>query len=87
MALGVKSPPVKAGDTRDVGLIPGSGKNLWRKTRQPNQVFLPGESHEQRSLQATVHKVAKNWTKLKQFSTYTIPLNCTFNILKMVSFM
>ena len=28
-------------------------------------MFLPGESHGQRSLGATVHGVAKSWTRLK----------------------
>ena len=32
----------------DSGLIPG-GKIPWRKVRQPTPVFLPGESHGQRS--------------------------------------
>ena len=35
------------------GLIPGSGRS---------PVFLPGESHEQRSLVALVHRVAKSQT-------------------------
>ena len=87
MALGVKSTPVKAGDIRDVGLIPGSGKNLWRKAWQPNPGFLPGESYEQRSLEGYSPYVAKSWTKLKQFSTNTMPLNCTLKMLEMVNFM
>ena len=29
---------------------PWAGKIPWRRTRQPTPVFLPGESHEQRSL-------------------------------------
>ena len=32
----------------------------WRRALQPTPVFLPGESHGQRSL-ATVHGVAKSW--------------------------
>ena len=50
MALVVKNPPANAGNTRDVGSIPGSG-TPWRRTWQPTLVFLPGESHEQRSLE------------------------------------
>ena len=44
----VKNPPANAGDIRDVGLIPGLRKSpgAW----QPTPVFLPGESHGQRSL-------------------------------------
>ena len=50
VALLVKNLPVNAGDIRDAGLIPGIGKISWRKEWQPTPVFLPGESHGQRSL-------------------------------------
>ena len=33
-----------------LGSIPGSGRFIWRKKWQPAPVFLPGESHGQRSL-------------------------------------
>ena len=48
-----------AGDIRDVGLIPGSGRFPWRKAQQPTPVFLPGKSHEKKSLvgyNPSVHK-------------------------------
>ena len=38
------------GDARYSGLIPGWGKISWRREGQPIPVFLPGESHGQRSL-------------------------------------
>ena len=41
----------------------------WIKKWQPTPVFLPGESHKQRSLVATVHGVTKSQTRLKQLST------------------
>ena len=34
----------------DLGLIPGLAKIPWRRAWQPTPVFLPGESHGQRSL-------------------------------------
>ena len=43
----VKNPPANAGDP---GLIPRVGKVRWRRAWQPTPVFLPGESHGQRSL-------------------------------------
>ena len=46
----VKNPPANAGDLRDTGLIPGSGRFPWRRASQPTPVVLPGESHGQRSL-------------------------------------
>ena len=39
-----------AGDARDTGLFPGLGTSPRRKAWQPIPVFLPGESHGQRSL-------------------------------------
>ena len=50
VALVVKNPPANAGDIRDTGPIPGLGRSpSWREW-QPTPVFLPGESHGQRSL-------------------------------------
>ena len=34
----------------DTGFDPWVGKIPWRRKRQPTPVFLPGESHGQRSL-------------------------------------
>ena len=47
MALVAKTLPVNAGDIREVGL---SGKFPGRRALQPTPVFVPGESHGQRSL-------------------------------------
>ena len=49
---------------------PWVGKIPWRRAWQPTPVFLLGESHGQRSLQATVHGVTKSQTQLKQLSTH-----------------
>ena len=49
VALVVKNPPDTAGDVRD-GIDPWVGKSLRRRAQQPTPVFLPGESHGQRSL-------------------------------------
>ena len=46
---GVKKSTYNARDVRDTGSIPGSGIPLRRKG-QPTTVFLPEESHGQRSL-------------------------------------
>ena len=45
----VKNPSVKAGDMRN-RFDSRVGKILWRRAWEPAPVFLPGESHEQRSL-------------------------------------
>ena len=47
--LGVKNLPANIGDMRH-GFDPWVGKIPWRRARQPAPVFLPGESHGQRSL-------------------------------------
>ena len=46
----VKNPPVSAGDARDTGSIPGSGKIPWSRKWQPTPVLFPGKFHGQRSL-------------------------------------
>ena len=48
--LVIKNLSASAGDVRDVGSIPKSGKIPWRRVQQPTPVFLPGESQGQRSL-------------------------------------
>ena len=45
----VKNSPTNAGDIRP-GFDPWVGKIPWRRAWQPTPVFLPGESHGQRSL-------------------------------------
>ena len=47
----------------------------WRREWQPTLVFLPGESHGQKSLGAPVHKVTKSRTRLKQLSMHTYLLS------------
>ena len=51
VALVVKNPPANAENVRDAGSIPGVGKIPWRRAWQSALVFLPGESHGQRSLE------------------------------------
>ena len=46
----VKNPPANAGDSGDMGSIAGSGKIPWRRKWQAIAIFLPAESHGQRSL-------------------------------------
>ena len=56
----VNNLPANAGDARDEDLIPGSER--FHGGRQ-DPVFLPGESHEQRSLVgATVHGITESNT-------------------------
>ena len=47
----VKNLPVNAGDVRDMSSVPGSERSPGEGNGHPTPVFLPGESHEQRSLE------------------------------------
>ena len=49
VALVAKNPLLNTGDERDPDSILGQ-EDPWRREWQPPPVFLPGESHRQRSL-------------------------------------
>ena len=70
VVLVVKNPPDNTGDMR-CRLHPWVGNIPWRRAWGLTPVFLHGESHGQRSLAATVHRVAKSWTQLKLLSTHS----------------
>ena len=48
MVLVVKNPPANTGDRSE--FVPWVRKIPWRRAWQPTLVFLPGESHGQRTL-------------------------------------
>ena len=48
--LSDKESTCAAGDAGDTGLIPGLERPPWRRAWKPTPVFLPRESHGQRSL-------------------------------------
>ena len=50
LILVVKNMPANAGDIRDLGLIPGSGRSPWRRPGNPLQYPCLENPHEQRSL-------------------------------------
>ena len=56
----VKSPPASAGDTRDVGLIPGSGRSPGGGNGNQLPLFLPGNSMDRGGWEATVQGVDKS---------------------------
>ena len=51
------------------GFDPLVGKVPWRRKWQPTPVFLPGESHGQRSLVDYSPRVAKSQTPLSDFTS------------------
>ena len=68
--LVVKNLPAKAGDVRDKGLIPGSGRFPGEGNGNPFQYSCLENSMDCGAWQATVHRVANSQTRLKQTSTY-----------------
>ena len=56
---------------RRPGFDPWVGKILWKREWQPTPVFLPGESHGQKSLAAAVRGITKSQTPLKRLNTHT----------------
>ena len=60
----VKNLPAKAGDTRDMGLIPGSGRFPGEGNGSPLQYSCLENSMDRGAWLVTVHEVAKSWTRL-----------------------
>ena len=65
----VKNPPTNAGDPRDAGSIPGSGRS-WRRKWQPIPVFLPRKFQAQRSLVGYSPKGHKASDMTERLSTH-----------------
>ena len=70
LALLVKNPPAKAGDIRDVGLIPGSGRSPGGRHGSPLQYSCLENLRDRGAWQAMVHRVTKTWAQLERFSTH-----------------
>ena len=65
----LKSLPANAGDTRDTSLNPGLGRFPGEGHGNPLQYYCLENPMDRGAQWATVHRVTKNWTQLKQFST------------------
>ena len=65
----VKNLPASAGDLRDMGLIPGSGRSPGGGHGNPLQYSCLENPLDRGAWQAVVHRVAKNWPQWKQLST------------------
>ena len=64
----VKTPPANAGDARDVGSIPGSGRSLGRGNGHLLQYSCLENPMERRVWKATVHGVAKSQMGLRDWA-------------------
>ena len=62
MVLVVKNPPANAGDARDVGLIPGSGRSPGGENGNPLQYSCLENFMDRRAWEVTVHGATKSQT-------------------------
>ena len=69
MALVVKNTPANAEEARDVGLIPKLGRSPGGELGSPLQYSCLENPMDRGAWWATVHRVAKSRTRLKQLST------------------
>ena len=61
VALVVKNPPTNAGDVRDAGLTPGSGRSTGEENGNSLQYSCLGNPLDRGAWWATVHGVTKEW--------------------------
>ena len=64
----VKNPPANAGNIRDVGSIPGSGRFPGEGNGNPVQYSCLEHPVGREAWGATAHRVAKSWTQLSDFT-------------------
>ena len=76
VVLVVQNLPANAGDTRDAGLIPGSGKSPGVGNGNPLQYYCLENPVDRGDCQATVHGVAESDTVDTQMC---LTLNFLFN--------
>ena len=69
VALVVKNPPANAGDIRDTGLIPGSGRSPTGENGNSLQCSCLENPMDRGAWRAVIHEVTKSQIQLKQFST------------------
>ena len=66
----VKNPPAIAGDIKDAGLIPGSGRSPAAGHGNPLQYFCLENPMDRGAWRATVHRLTKSLTQLKRLRTH-----------------
>ena len=68
VALEVKNPPVKAGEIRGAGSIPGPGRSCGRGHDNPLQFSCLENPTDRGTWWATIHSVTKSWTLLSDLA-------------------
>ena len=66
----VKNPPANAGDLRDIGSIPGSGRSPGGGHGNPLQYSCLENPMDKGAWWATVNGVAQSWTRLMQLNMH-----------------
>ena len=69
-----KNLPANAGDVRDPGLIPGSGRSLAEGHGNPFQYSCLENPMDRGTWQVTVHRLPESWTRLKRFTMQDIEI-------------
>ena len=67
----VKNPLANAGDTRDTGSIPGSGRSPGEGCGNPLQYSCLENPIDRGAWQVMVHRVTKSQTSLNRLSMHT----------------
>ena len=75
VALVVMNPSANAGDIRDAGLIPRSGRSPGGGDGNPLQYSCLEKPMDRGAWRATGHRVAKSWTRLKRLSMHAIKMD------------
>ena len=70
VALAVKNLPANAGDVRDTGSIPASGRSPGEGHGNSLQCSCLENPMDRRAWRAVAHRVSQSQTRLKQFSTH-----------------
>ena len=66
------NPPANVGNTRDLGLIPGSGSSPGGGHGNPLQYCCLENPMDRGAWWATIYSVPKSWTQLEQLSTHDL---------------
>ena len=77
VVLVVKNPPANAGDLRDVGSTPGLGRSPGGRHGNPLQYSCLENPTDGGAWRATVHRVSKSRTQLRQLSTHVLVATVT----------
>ena len=78
----VKNPSNNAGDIKDLGsIIPGSGRSPGGGHGNPLQYSCLGNPMDRGAWWATVHRIAKNQTQLKQLCMHAAAPKCITKII------